>query len=163
MDTYGNSEDSIVEYHMTPNVLFDGHKERTLKKHRYDLLSAVMINLGGNKMISENKLIDMLTTLLSSDITKEEKKQKLHEDYHIPMTLEFELEVDEMCNLSGYVERQGEIRGEKRGEIKGEENIIKLFTWLQEIGRTDEATDIMTLENKDLRAKLWEEYIEASK
>ena len=64
-----------------------------------------------------------------------------------------------MCNLSGYVERQGEIRG----EIKGEENIIKLFTWLQEIGRTDEATDIMKLENKDLRAKLWEEYIEASK
>lgn len=144
---------------MTPNVLFDGHKERILKEHRYDLLSAVMINLGGNKMISENKLIDMLTTLLSSDITKEEKKQKLHEDYHIPMTIEFEQEVDEMCNLSGYIERQGEIRG----EIKGEENIIKLFAWLQEIGRTDEATDIMKLENKDLRAKLWEEYIEASK
>lgn len=91
MDSYNNSKDSIVEYHITPNVLFDGHKERILKKHRHDLLSAVMINLGGNEMISENRLIDMLTTLLSSEITKEEKKQKLSDDYQIPMTVEFEL------------------------------------------------------------------------
>ena len=91
----------------------------------------------------------------SSDITKEEKKQKLHDDYHIPMTIEFEEEVDEMCNLSGYVERQGEVRGE--------ENIIKLFTWLQENHRADEANEIMKLENEDLRSKLWIEYTEATK
>ena len=35
-----------------------------------------------------------------------------------------------MCNLSEYVEPKGIIKG----EIKGKENLIKLFTWLQEIG-----------------------------
>ena len=163
MDSRAHTKDSIVEYHIVPNILFDGQEKRVMKAHRYDLLSAVMINLGGNSMISENNLVNMLTTLLASDITKEEKKQKLHDDYHIPMTIEFEEEVDEMCNLSGYVERQGEIRGEIRGETKGKENLIKLFTWLQENHRADEANEIMKLENEDLRSKLWIEYTEATK
>lgn len=167
MDSRMDTKDSIVEYHIVPNILHDGCKERTVKAHRYDLLSAVMIHLGGNHMVSENELVNMLTTLLSSEITKEEKKQKLYQEYHIPMTIEFEQEVDEMCNLSGYVERQGEIkgeiRGEIRGEIKGRENLIQLFTWLQEQGRSDEANEIMKLENEDLRSKLWMEYTEETK
>ena len=59
-----------------------------------------------------------------------------------------------MCNLSGYVERQGELRG----EIEGRENLVKLFTKLQEQGRSDEANQMMQLENEELRTRLWEEY-----
>lgn len=154
MDTKTDTKDSIIEYHIVPNTLFLGKHNSRIKEHRYDLLSAVMINLGGNAMTSENQLINMLTVLLSSDMDKEAKKQKLQKDYQIPMTIEFQQEVEEMCNLSGYVERQGELRG----EIEGRENLVKLFTWLQEQGRSEEANQMMQLENEELRTRLWEEY-----
>lgn len=77
---------------------------------------------------------------------KEEKKQLLQDKYKIPMTIEYKQEVDDMCNLSEYVEQ------------KGEENIIKLFSWLQHAGRFNEANEIMKLENKNLRLSLWTEY-----
>lgn len=44
MDSRNNAKDSIVEYHIQPNVLY-GNPTKTF---RYDLLSAVMINLGGD-------------------------------------------------------------------------------------------------------------------
>lgn len=115
MDTKTDTKDSIIEYHIAPNTLFLGKHNSRIKEHRYDLLSAVMINLGGNTM-----------------------------------TIEFQQEVEEMCNLSGYVERQG--------QIEGRENLVKLFTWLQEQGRSEEANQMMQLENEELRTRLWEEY-----
>ena len=86
MDSREDVKDSIVEYHMQPNILY-GNPTKT---SRYDLLSAVMINLGGDKMVSEHRLVNMLTTLLSSSLDKEKKKKKLQEEFELPMSVEFE-------------------------------------------------------------------------
>ena len=119
MDSLVNEQNSIVEYHMVPNTLFNEDKQRTLKAHRHDLLSVVMIYLGDNSMESDNQLVSMLTTLLSSDITKEKKKQILQDTYNIPMTIEYEQEVDDMCNLSEYVEQKGIQKGLQKGLQEG--------------------------------------------
>ena len=119
MDSLVNEQNSIVEYHMVPNTLFNEDNQRTLKAHRHDLLSVVMIYLGDNSMESDNQLVSMLTTLLSSDITKEKKKQILQDTYNIPMTIEYEQEVDDMCNLSEYVEQKGIQKGLQKGLQEG--------------------------------------------
>lgn len=159
MDAYKNARDSIVEYHMQPDILY-GNPTKTF---RYDLLSAVMINLGGDELVSENKLINMLTTLLSDNLDKEKKKKKLEEDFELPMTMELEQEVEEMCNLSDYVEEKGIRKGMIEGEKKGELNIIILYNWLKESGRDTDAEAIMKAENETLREGLYAEYNKSKK
>lgn len=44
--------------------------------------------------------------LLSAQLDKEKKKRKLEEDFELPMTVEFEQKVEEMCNLSGLCRRK---------------------------------------------------------
>ena len=114
-----------------------------------------MINLGGDELVSENKLVNMLTTLLSSSLDKEKKKKKLQEEFEIPMSIEFEQEVEDMCNLSGYVE--------EKGRAEGELNIIALYNWLKENGRDGDAEAVMKPENEDLRSALYKEYDEVKK
>ena len=80
---------------MQPNILY-GNPTKT---SRYDLLSSVMIHLGGDEMVSEHKLVNMLTTLLSSSLDKEKKKKKLQEEFELPMSVEFEKEVIDMFPL----------------------------------------------------------------
>lgn len=157
MDSHKSAKDSIVEYHMQPNILYGNSTKLT----RYDLLSAVMIYLGGDELVSENKLINMLTTLLSDNLDKE--KKKLEEDFELPMTIEFEQEVEEMCNLSAYVEEKGIQKGRCEGRREGEFNIIFLYNWLKENGRETDAEAIMKPENKTLRADLYAEYNKAQK
>ena len=162
MDSRNNAKDSIVEYHIQPNVLY-GNPTKT---SRYDLLSAVMINLGGDELISENRLVNMLTTLLSSELDKEKKKKKLQEEFEIPMSVEFEQEVEEMCNLSSYVEEKGRAEGREEGRVEGREegkkegelNIIILYNWLKESGREADAEAVMKPENEELRSALYIEY-----
>lgn len=153
MDAYKDARDSIVEYHMQPDILY-GNPTKTF---RYDLLSAVMINMGGDGLVSENRLINMLTTLLSDNLDKEKKKKKLEEDF--AMTMELEQEVEEMCNLSDYVEEKGIRKGEKKGEL----NIIILYNWLKESGRDTDAEAIMKAENETLREGLYAEYHKSKK
>ena len=109
-----------------------------------------MINLGGDEMVSEHKLVNLLTTLLSSSMDKEKKKKKLQEEFEIPMSIEFEQEVEDMCNLSGYVE--------EKGRAEGELNIIVLYNWLRESGRDADAEAVMKPENVELRSVLYKEY-----
>ena len=42
------------------------------------------------QMVSEHRLVNMLTTLLSSSLDKEKKKKKLQEEFELPMSVEFE-------------------------------------------------------------------------
>ena len=59
-----------------------------------------MVHLNEKTLKSENKLIDMLSALLSEELSIGEKKLILERDYDIPMTRKIEKEVIEMCNLS---------------------------------------------------------------
>ena len=78
------------------------------KKHRYDLLEAVMICLGKEEKIKEgNKLHGMLATLLSGSLSPQEKEQILEEEYGIETTVEMEGGLRQMCNLSDLIEEKG--------------------------------------------------------
>lgn len=116
MDTPNYAGNTITEYHMTQDL----HYGNFSGKARYDLLSVVMICLNDTQNEEENELIKMLTTLLSKDMEKEEKKQKLQEEYGIPMDDGFGMEVDEMCNYSGYVENKGIEKGIQQGIQQGQ-------------------------------------------
>ena len=50
--------------------------------------------------------------------TPEEKKKRLHKDFDIAMTEEFESEVRDMCNLSRALVDQGIEQGMKQGVEK---------------------------------------------
>ena len=93
---------SVLECNIEPNVL-PGKQY----KSRYDLLSAIMVHLNEKTLKSENKLIGMLSALLSEELSIGEKKLILERDYDIPMTRKIEKEVIEMCNLSQSIYEKG--------------------------------------------------------
>ena len=84
----------------------------------------VVVHLSVNSECSQNQLIGMLDTLLS-EMDVKAKKQKLREEIHLPMTVEIDQEVSDMCNLSlGLWEKamnEGQIAGERKGMLLGEE------------------------------------------
>ena len=76
---------------------------------QYDLLAAVLICLKcpTSKQNDNKGLIDLLSTLLSSEITAKDKKEILQNDFTIFMEKDLE-EVQGMCNYSDYVFSSGE-------------------------------------------------------
>ena len=72
------------------------------------------------------------------------------------MSIEFKQEVEDMCNLSGYVEEKGRAEGRAEGEL----NIMVLYNWLRENERDTEAEAVMKPENEELRSALYKEYDE---
>lgn len=53
------------------------------------------------------KHFSMLSVALANHIAEEVKKRLLEEKFGIPMTVELEREVNEMCNLADAIEKQG--------------------------------------------------------
>lgn len=62
----------------------------TVTYEDYDLMNVVIVNLSKKACESDNDLINLLGILLSSEISAEEKKETLSNNYHIPMTSELE-------------------------------------------------------------------------
>jgi hypothetical protein len=83
------------------------------------LMSVVLIGLG--KRSEEATLTDLLEVVLSNKIDPTEKIKILEEKYSIPMTIELEEEVVNMCNLSKGVKDEGIKIGMKRGLERGRE------------------------------------------
>lgn len=73
----------------------------TSKPHDTDLIKGIIINIrrGKNLETSQNKLIAMLETLLSTKDAAA-KKQILTSEYGMVMTAELERRIQTMCNLS---------------------------------------------------------------
>lgn len=100
MDTSKKAENTIDEYYFTRHHLIG--ENRSI--NRYDLMSVIMICLGKNldSSTTENELLKMLSTLLNTNISAEEKKRSLEQDYGIPMTKTLAEGVDDMCNISEF-------------------------------------------------------------
>jgi len=77
----------------------------------YDLLSIIMLCLGGPDGENYDGVLRMLDVLLSSDTNEAEKRKILQDDYDIQMTQVMESEVSVMCNLSKGVREKGRIDG----------------------------------------------------
>ena len=101
--------DTIVQYGITPTVIYPTENLPKMSFGRYDLFSTIFINLTADGSTTGDELIGMLSTLLSEVIDTDTKKKILEEQYHIPMVKTVDEEVQGMCNLSeGIVERTTE-------------------------------------------------------
>ena len=122
MDCPEDKKDSIVSYSLKPEILYQGNKTLNID-YTYDYVGVVVVHLSGNPECSQNQLIGMLDTLLSKMDVKS-KKQKLREEFQLPMTVEIDQEVSDMCNLSlGLWEEavtEGRLQGVREGRLEGE-------------------------------------------
>ena len=96
--------DSIEEISLNRNTVFGS------KKNKYDiaLMRGIIINvrIGKNIKDSQNTLISMLEKLLS-EISVEEKKRILTEEFGMIMTTELEGRMQTMCNWSEAILERG--------------------------------------------------------
>lgn len=97
-------KNGIFKYHTIEDIIYG---EPYTKEENYDLMEVVILNLGDADKSSDLAILDLLNVLFSTTTTPEEKKQKLHNEFEIAMTVEFEREVQEMCNLSEALVEQG--------------------------------------------------------
>ncbi len=91
----------------------------------YDLLSIIMLCLGGPDGENYSGILRMLDVLLGSDASEAEKRKILQDDYDIQMTRAMEREVSVMCNLSKGVEEKGRAKGRAEGRADGILSSIK--------------------------------------
>ena len=106
-----SKRDSIVEAHIHANEVFGSYG---MKKSDYDMMQVVVISLNDEEEDSNQKIIRLLSVLLSGKDTPEEKKRILSDEFNIAMTEDLESEVLEMCNLSQAVEMRKEAEVNKR-------------------------------------------------
>lgn len=97
-------KNGIFKYHTIEDIIYG---EPYTKEENYDLMEVVILNLRDADKSSDLAILDLLNVLFSTTITSEEKKQRLHNEFEIAMTVEFESEVQEMCNLSEALVEQG--------------------------------------------------------
>ena len=103
------------------------------EKETYDKISVVMICLNP-KSEKGNRLTKMLGILLSPRLETWVKIYQLEHEFDIPMENDMGEELNQMCNLSDYVEELGIEKGiEKQGKTK----VVKIakgkaYTWINE-------------------------------
>ena len=90
-------KNTIMSYHMTEEAICGNVKEEEVN---YDLLTVVMVCLGGKDKENYDGLLKMLDVLLSEETEPADKKRTLQEEFGIAMTKKLEGDVMRMCNLS---------------------------------------------------------------
>ena len=116
-----NRENTITRYRLTEEHLVG---EAVEPVQNYDLLSIVMLCLGGPDSENYDGVLRMLDVLLSNETSEAEKRRILQDDYDIQMTRAMESEVSVMCNLSKGVMEKGIAKGMEKGRAEGMEKGI---------------------------------------
>ncbi len=109
----------IVEEHLVG--------EATEPVKNYDLLTIIMLCLGGPNGENYDGILRMLDVLLSNKTSEAEKRMILQDDYDIQMTQTMEQEVSTMCNLSKGVREEGLAKGRAEGRAEARQEIIKMM------------------------------------
>ena len=109
-------ENTITRYRLVEEHLVGEGKEPV---RNYDLLSIIMLCLGGPDGANYDGVLRMLDVLLSNETSEAEKRKILQDDYDIQMTRTMEQEVSVMCNLSKGVMEKGVAKGRAEGMAKG--------------------------------------------
>ncbi len=109
MDPPKERRNTINRYRLVEEQLVGEGQE---PEGNYDLLSIVMLCLGGPEGENYDGVLRMLDVLLSRKTGEREKRKILQDDYDIAMTRKIEREVSDMCNLSRGVREEGRIEGE---------------------------------------------------
>lgn len=102
------AEYSITSYRMAKTNIYGNVPDGEY----YDLLEAVIICLGKEDNKSKGtKMHQLMSTLLSTTIDLEQKKDILKKEFQIETTREFDERVRFMCNLSDGIEAKGVAKG----------------------------------------------------
>jgi len=112
-------KNSITRYRLVEEQLVGEAVEPVEPVENYDLLSIVMLCLGGPGGGNYEGVLRMLDVLLSNETSEAEKRKILQDDYGIQMTQTMEQEVSVMCNLSKGVEEKGIAKGMAAGIANG--------------------------------------------
>jgi len=114
---------TITSYQMAEKNIVGAVHE---KVQNYDLLTVIMICLGGPEADRYEGLLRLLDILFTDEKGVQEKRKILQEDYDIKMTHTFESEVSEVCNLSQGIWEKGRTKGIEEGIVQGrEEGIVQ--------------------------------------
>ena len=116
-----NRENTITRYRLIEEHMVGEAVELV---RNYDLLSIIMLCLGGPDGKNYDGVLRMLDVLLGSETSEMEKRKILQDDYNIQMTLAMKREVTVMCNLSKGVEEKGIAKGIAKGMTEGMTNGI---------------------------------------
>lgn len=129
----------------------------------YDLMNVIMICLGDSHTMECRGIIRMLHSLLVAEIPAAEKKRIIHDEYDIPITKEFDKEVDDMCNISSlYLNRGIDIGinkgidiGINKGKAEGAfevtvKMIIKLFKKGMSVADIADAVELSVSETEKI-------------
>jgi len=111
-------KNSITRYRLTEEHIIGQSSEPV---QTYDLLSLIMVYLGGAGTNAENYngILRMLDVLLSDKFKASEKRQILTDEFGIAMTQTIEREVSDMCNLSQGIKEKGIAQGISQGLAQG--------------------------------------------
>ena len=115
-------ENSVIKYSVQPEALIGAYPQAETDRVGYDMLSMITINLG-NTSKDMDGIIGLLGTLLMNNKANE-KKFRLHNDFGIPMTKEFDEEELNMCNVSSYFEKKWKEEGREEGIFKTMKDLI---------------------------------------
>lgn len=138
-------ENTITSYSITEKNLVGTVEEPV---ENYDLMTAVMICLGGSSNRSKPDVLRLLDVLFSSETEADEKRHILQQDFDIPMTQTLERTVDVMCNLSKGVWEKGMEAGRKEGAAQTMLNSIKNL--METLGLTiDQAMSALKVPDAD--------------
>ena len=121
---YGTTERHIlVDYCETPE--------------NYQLMNAIVVYIGDHH--SSDNLLNLLRLIFKQDLSAEEKKKLLKQDYDLTLTEEMGEELDSMCNLSeGIFER-----GKENGHMEEKkQTILRLFRKGKKLSDIMDATDL---------------------
>ena len=116
MDPPKNRRNSITRYRLAEENLVGYVKEPI---RHYDLMTVVMVCLGGADGENYDGILKLLDVLLSPTAGEAEKRQVLQDEFDIPMTEILEAEVHQMCNLSQGVRELGRSEGRAEGRAEG--------------------------------------------
>jgi len=116
MNPAKSRENSITRYRLVEEHLVGAAAEPV---RNYDLLSIIMLCLGGPERENYDGVLRMLDVLLSHEIGEAEKRKILQNDYDIQMTRTMNEEVSVMCNLSKGVMEKSMAKGLEQGMAKG--------------------------------------------
>lgn len=115
-------ENSMNHVHLVSDKLVGSYDW----KGRLDLLNIIMIGINSrmSEYDAEYQLHYLLSTLLSQELTSDEKLEIIETRYDIPIDDDVRKEVGEMCNLSEGIEERAIEKGIVKGIAEGEAAII---------------------------------------
>ena len=115
-NTARKRSDTINEYRLQKICRRGEYRE---EEKNYDLMRFFVLRLGDPGEESDEPAVRLLSVLLSTEMTAEEKKKILSEKFYIDMTEELDQEVSNMCNLSEGILEKGRAEGMEAGEAIG--------------------------------------------